>query len=141
MFASTHSWVNWVSPDFLELLSFFGIPFIVKTMFSERVLVIIYYIVFFVVKVLKEVRVWFIYFSFQPKKINFRICLVTPSHISIVLDFVWSSIFLTFWAMSSIYKCRVFPFPAIMVLEHTRVHVGVPNSGNVLAKVKGIINK
>jgi len=48
----------------LELLSFFGVPFAVKTMFLEGVLVIVYYMVSYIVKALEGVRAQFAYLSF-----------------------------------------------------------------------------
>ena len=67
-------------------------PFTVKTIFPEEVFVIICHMVSFAVEVLEEVRARLTCFSFQPRRIDFRVCLVIPSHGPVVLDFVWSSI-------------------------------------------------
>jgi len=58
-----------------------------------------------------------------------------------MFNFVRSTIFLTFRAMSSISKCRVTPLPTVATLRNTRVHIGLPNSGNMTAKIKEMVNE
>ena len=58
-----------------------------------------------------------------------------------MFNFVRSTTFLIFRAISSVSKCRVSLFPTVAILRYSRVHIGTSNGGNIVAVVERMINK
>jgi len=56
-----------------------------------------------------------------------------------MLKFVWAPTFLAFRAMSSAQKGWVAPFPTVVVLRDTWVHVSAFDSGNVATIIEWMI--
>jgi len=83
----------------------------------------------------------FVCFYFWSGRVNFQISFTVPSHISMMFNFVRSTAFLTFRAISSTRKYRVTPLPIVVTLRYTRVYIGSFNSGNTITKIKKVVNK
>ena len=58
-----------------------------------------------------------------------------------MFNFVRSTTFLIFRAMSSISKYRVSLFSTVAILRYSRVYVGTSNGSNITAEIKGVINE
>jgi len=58
-----------------------------------------------------------------------------------MFNFVRSTTFLIFRAISSVSKCRVSLFPTVAILRYSRVHIGTSNGGNITTEIKEVINK
>jgi len=58
-----------------------------------------------------------------------------------MFNFVRSTAFLTFRAMSSARKYRVTPLPTVVTLRYARVYIGPPNSSDAMTKIKEVVNK
>ena len=54
---------------------------------------------------------------------------------------VGTIVFDTFWSLYFAQKCSVAPFPAILTLEDTWVHIGSSNGRNVPANIEASIDK
>ena len=58
-----------------------------------------------------------------------------------MFNFVRSTTFLIFRAMSSISKYRVSLFSTVAILRYSRVYVSTSNGSNITAEIKGVINE
>jgi len=58
-----------------------------------------------------------------------------------IFNFVRSTTFLTFRAMSSASKCKVTLLPMVATLRYARVYVSPSNSSNIMTKIEEVVNK
>jgi len=70
------------------------------------------------------------------RRVDFEISLVTPYHVSVMLDPVRTATFLTSSAVSFACKGRMAPFPAVMALRDAWIHVCASDGDYVPAKVE-----
>jgi len=58
-----------------------------------------------------------------------------------MFNFVRSTAFLTFRAMSSVSKYKVTLLPIVATLRYARVYISSFNSSNVMTKIEEVVNK
>ena len=85
--------------------------------------------------------IWFFFLSFKPRRVIFKISLVTLYYLSIVFDFMRTITLLTLSTMCIASESGVFPLPTILALKNTKVHIGSLNDCNMLIYVKTSVNK
>lgn len=132
LFIPIQSWVNWIDSDFSKLLIFLHMPLSVDTILPERAIIAVCMIFTFVVDILKWMSMEFSFLSFEPKKVSFKINIVTLCYLSMVFNFMRIVILL---AVSTIWiagESNMFPLLKILVLGNTRVHIYSMNYYNVL---------
>jgi len=115
-------------------------PFLVKSVPPERALVIICHVIAFAVCTFEFMRAWFACLCFKPWGVNFVIYLTTPSHIFVVFKFMRTIALLTFRSVYFARESQVTPFPAIVVLRNTWIHVSHFNSSYMSAEIEKVVN-
>ena len=127
-----------ISPEFLRLL---GVLISVKYMFSKWTNITIHLMFVFAIYILKWISIWFFFFCFKFRRIDFEIGLTILCHFPIMFEFMWTVIFLAFGAIYIIYIHSILPLPTTFTLRNIRVHVGSSYSNNILIYIKTSINK
>ena len=74
-------------------------------------------------------------------QVCFEVSFTTPSYVFIMLQFIWSIRLWIFGSVHMIYKCSMILLSVIFVLENTKVHVGIMNSGDVTANIEASIDE
>jgi len=71
-------------------------PLAIESVFPIRAFVVIGYVVAFTVNTFESMRVWFTLFGFETWRVQFEVSLAAPCQVSVILNLVRSSTFLTF---------------------------------------------
>ena len=118
------------------LSSLVGMLLLVKAVAPKGTLVVVSSMVTLAVQTFESVRTRCTICSCLPRRVRLGIGLATPSQQSVVLNFMRTTIFLTFSALSTIGMCRVSPALTIVTLSDPRVHSSPPNCSSITPKIK-----
>ena len=78
---------------------------------------------------------------FEPRWVSFVVGFTTPSKLSMVLRLVRAIVFNTFGPLDMARESRVAPFPAILALGNSGIHVGASHCGNVVPHIEAPVDK
>jgi len=138
---AAHSWVNWVTLTFAKFLLFFVMPVMVKIILSKRTSVQVCLIIASTIGAFEWVREWYTLFGLKSQRVCFFVSFATPSKLTMMFEFMRTIVFNIFDLLSSIQKDSMFPLPAILILENTRVYVCTSDSGNIAFYVEAPVNQ
>ena len=79
---------NKLDPVFMDLDIFLLLLFPVEIIFSERAMDRVNLMISLTIRTLERVEVWFFFFCFKLGRVQFFICLTTPSEFAMVLQFM-----------------------------------------------------
>jgi len=105
-------------------------------MFPERTLIIVSWVITFAVYAFECVRTQFPLFGLESGRIYFEVSLVAPCHVSVIFNLVWAATFLTLGPMSFACEGGMTPFPIVVVLRYSWVHICTSDSGDKSSVVK-----
>ena len=77
----------------------------------------------------------------QSGRVSFGISFTTPAEFPVVLRFVRTITFNAFGPLDSTQESGVAPFPAILALGDSRIHICSFNHSNVIAHVETSVDK
>ena len=83
---------------------------------------------------------WFAFLGFQSRRVNFAVCLATPTEFSMVFGFMGAITFDALGTLDSAWKGCVSPFPAVFALGDAGIYVCSLNGHDIVANVKTSID-
>jgi len=83
----------------------------------------------------------FSFLCFQSRKVNLVVCFAALSEFSVVLRLVRAVTLDTFGALYSAQESGVAPFPAVLALGNSWVHVCSLDSNDVLSNIKAPVDE
>lgn len=113
-------------------------PLSVESMLSEWTTVAIYLMFTLAINTLEWVSTRFFFLSFKSRRICFKVGLITPCYLSVMLDFM---ITVAFGAICMTSKSGMIPLLTILVLRNIRVHIGSLDSCNLLTYIETSVNR
>ena len=111
-------------------------PLLVKAIAPEGILVVISSMVTLAIQTLESVRTRYTICSHLPRRVRLGISLATPSQQFVALNFMKTTIFLTFSPLSVTGMCKMSPVLAIVTLGYSRVHSSSPDCNSMTLKIK-----
>ena len=116
-------------------------PLSIESVLPIWAFVIVGHVIAFAIDTFKGVRTQFTLFGFKTRGVQFEVGFAAPGHVSMMFDLMRTAIFLTLGTMSFAQKSCMTPFPAVMALRHSWIHVSASNSGYKSTVVEGVINE
>ena len=116
-------------------------PIIVESVFSEQIVITICLVITLAVDIFERVSIWFSFLCFKPQKIHLEIGFAILCYFSVIFQFVWTIVFLTFWSMHVTCICNVTPLPAVLVLRNAKVYIGSSNCSNIAFYIEACVDK
>jgi len=109
-------------------------------MFPIQIFIIVSQVIIFAINAFEYVRTWFPLFGLKSREVQFEVYLAAPGHISVIFDFIGATAFLIFEPMSFARKDGVIPFPTIMALRYSWIHICSSDSGDRPVIVKRVVD-
>jgi len=98
-------------------------------------------VISFAVGTLECMRAWFALLGFQSRRVNFSVSFAAPTKLSMVFRLVWAIIFNALCPLYPARESGMSPFPAIFVLENSRIHVCSSDGSNIVADIEASVYK
>ena len=127
-------------PSVTDFLLFFWMPFAIKPILPEKTKVRVCLVVTSTVEAFEGMGARFTLLGFQSKGIRLAIIFAILCKMSAVFRFVGTVTFGIFWFLNSARKGCMTPFPAVLALRYTRIHVGTSNRSYVASYVEASVD-
>jgi len=124
----------------MDLGIFLLLPFSVKSVSPEEVLVGVGLVVSLTIRALERVWAWFAFLHLETRRVCLLIHLATPFKFMVVFRFVGAITLDALGTLDSARTSHMTPLPAILTLGYAQVHVSTSNCGNILANIKAAID-
>jgi len=120
----------------MDLSIFSCVPFSVELVPPKQTLIGIGLMVTLAVRAFERMGAWFTFLGFQSRRVNFVICLTTPTEFSMVFGFMGAVTFDALGILDSAQKGCVFLFPAVFALGDAGIHICSLNGRDIVANIK-----
>ena len=120
---------------------FFVMPFTIEFIFPEWTLVRVCLVITMIIQAFEHMQTQFTFLCFKLGRVDFVICLVTLSKLTMMFSFLQTTALDTFRFLDPTWVSCVTPPPTVLTLEHTWIHVYVSDSGNMVSYIKTLINE
>jgi len=124
----------------MELQLFFTVPILVEMDFPEWTSVAVCLVLLFAVDALECVRTRLTFLCFEPWGIGLQIFFTAPHHLPVVLGVMWSIAFDISGPVCSTCESRVAPFPTVLALWNSRVHVCAMYHSNISSNIESLVD-
>ena len=95
----------------------------------------------FTINILERVSTRLSFLGFESRRINFKVSLIIPHHLSMIFNFIKTVVLLVFGTMYMAGKDSMITLPTILILRNTGVHVGFSDGCDMLSYiVSGIVH-
>ena len=124
------------SPGFPEFSVFFGMPFLVESMFPKWTIYKVSYMRTLTIEALETMRARITFLSFKSRRINFVISFATPHKITVIISEMRIITFCTFRILDATNSSQMPPFSTVFALRDTRIHIGTSYHSNNVSNIE-----
>ena len=121
-----------------EFLLFSTMPISVETVVPIRTTIAVCLMIPFAIHAFEDVRTGLTFLG--GCLICFLVVHATPCFLSVMFSDVSSIVFSISGDMRMTAECQMAPFPAVLALWNTWVHIGISNSSDKLTYIKAMVN-
>ena len=136
---NNHAWTPLIA-EWIKFLVFLWISLFVKSISLERASIWVCLMITLTFQAFEQVQAWFVLLCFKSGGISLEVCLTILSKMMMMLRFVRSIAFNTFWPLNAACENCISPLLTILILRDTWVHICIFNSSNVTSYVEAPVD-